>query len=298
MKKSRGVLILVLTVIVTALLIFTSAVGWGPTGTGAAKNINTGLDLAGGVSITYQASEKNPSAEDMSDTIYKLQERVQQYSTESQVYQEGDNRIVVEIPGVTDANTILEELGKPGSLYFIAHKDSEGNENYTLNTQTGEYELTKSIEEIQEDGGIVLTGTDVSDAKAMVGQDDLGNNTENVVSLTLTDSGKDKFAEATKTAYEDGQDSIGIYYDGQFVSVPSVRAEITDGQAQIDGMADAQEAENLASTISHLYQRAGSSYRSGADHPVYDRCLPGSGFCCRRGPGALCMPGPYRFKRF
>ena len=118
-----------------------------------------------------------------------------------------------------------------------------------LNTQTGEYELTKSIEEIQEDGGIVLTGTDVSDAKAMVGQDDLGNNTENVVSLTLTDSGKDKFAEATKTAYEDGQDSIGIYYDGQFVSVPSVRAEITDGQAQIDGMADAQEAENLASTI-------------------------------------------------
>ena len=83
----------------------------------------------------------------------------------------------------------------------------------------------------------------------MVGQDDLGNNTENVVSLTLTDSGKDKFAEATKTAYEDGQDSIGIYYDGQFVSVPSVRAEITDGQAQIDGMADAQEAENLASSI-------------------------------------------------
>lgn len=58
MKKSRGVLILALTVIVTALLIFTSAVGWGPTGTGAAKNIHTGLDLAGGVSITYEASEK------------------------------------------------------------------------------------------------------------------------------------------------------------------------------------------------------------------------------------------------
>ena len=157
MKKSRGVLILVLTVIVTALLIFTSAVGWGPTGTGAAKNINTGLDLAGGVSITYEASEENPSADDMSDTIYKLQQRVQQYSTESQVYQEGNNRIVVEIPGVTDANTILEELGRPGSLYFIAETDADGNENYTLNTQTGEYELTKTIEELQEDGSIVLT---------------------------------------------------------------------------------------------------------------------------------------------
>ena len=202
MKKSRGVLILALTVIVTALLIFTSAVGWGPTGTGAAKNIHTGLDLAGGVSITYEASEKNPSAEDMSDTIYKLQERVEQYSTESQVYQEGNNRIVVEIPGVTDANKILEELGKPGSLYFIAQKDADGNENYTLNTQTGEYELTKSVEELQEDGSIVLTGTDVSDAKAMVGQDKLGNNNQNVVSLTLNKSGTEKFAEATKRLWQ------------------------------------------------------------------------------------------------
>ena len=248
MKKSRGVLVLVLTVIVTALLIFTSAVGWGPTGIGAAKNINTGLDLAGGVSITYEASEENPSADDMSDTIYKLQQRVEQYSTESQVYQEGNNRIVVEIPGVTDANAILEELGKPGSLYFIAETDADGNDNYTLNTQTGEYELTKTIEELQEDGSIVLTGTDVSDARAMVGQDELGNNTENVVSLSLTEEGTTKFADATAKAYENSE-SIGIYYDGHFVSVPNVNNEITDGQAQITGMADAEEAEELASTI-------------------------------------------------
>ena len=38
-------------------------------------DIKLGLDLAGGVSITYQAKEENPSAEDMSDTIYKLQQR-------------------------------------------------------------------------------------------------------------------------------------------------------------------------------------------------------------------------------
>ena len=248
MKKSRGVLVLVLTVIVTALLIFTSAVGWGPTGTGAAKNINTGLDLAGGVSITYEASEENPSADDMSDTIYKLQQRVEQYSTESQVYQEGNNRIVVEIPGVTDANAILEELGKPGSLYFIAQTDADGNQNYTQNSQTGEFELNKTIEELQEDGSIVLTGTDVSDARAVVGQDDLGNNTQNVVNLSLTEEGTKKFADATAKAYENNE-SIGIYYDGHFVSVPNVNNEITDGQAQITGMADAQEAEELASTI-------------------------------------------------
>ena len=248
MKKSRGVLVLVLTVIVTALLIFTTAVGFGPTGTGAAKNIKTGLDLSGGVSITYQASKESPTEDEMSDTIYKLQKRVEQYSTEAQVYKEGDNRIIVEIPGVTDANKILEELGKPGSLYFIAHKDSEGNENYSYDTATGEYKLNKTIEEIEADGGIVLTGTDVKDAKAAVSQDDLSNKV-NVVSLSFTKEGTKKFAEATKSAYEAGKDSIGIYYDGSFVSVPNVQSEIKDGNAQIDGMASAEEAENLASTI-------------------------------------------------
>ncbi len=248
MKKNRGILVLVMTVLVTAFLIFTTAVGLGPTGTGAAKNIKTGLDLSGGVSITYETSKENPEPDEMQDTIYKLQKRVEQYSTEAQVYQEGENRIIVEIPGVNDANKILEELGKPGSLYFIAHKDSKGNENYTLNTQTGEYELTKTIEEIEADGGIVLNGTDVKDAKAAVAEDDLKNKT-NVVSLSFTKEGTKKFAEATKAAYEAGNDTIGIYYDGSFVSVPSVRAEIENGSAQIDGMKDAQEAENLASTI-------------------------------------------------
>ena len=135
MKKSRGVLVLVLTVIVTALLIFTTAVGFGPTGTGAAKNIKTGLDLSGGVSITYQASKESPTEDEMSDTIYKLQKRVEQYSTEAQVYKEGDNRIIVEIPGVTDANKILEELGKPGSLYFIAHKDLRATKTIVMTLQ-------------------------------------------------------------------------------------------------------------------------------------------------------------------
>ena len=82
MKKSRGILVLILTAIVTVFFCYTAAVGIGPTGTGSMKNIKTGLDLAGGVSITYQAKDSNPSSEDMSDTVYKLQKRVEQYSTE------------------------------------------------------------------------------------------------------------------------------------------------------------------------------------------------------------------------
>lgn len=247
MKKSRGILVLILTVFMTAFLAFTSAVGLGPTGTGAAKNIKRGLDLSGGVSITYEASKKNPTDDEMSDTIYKLQKRVENYSSEAQIYKEGDNRINVEIPDVTDANAILEELGTPGSLYFIAHKGSDGTENYST-TDGVTYTLNKTIEELEEDGSIVLTGTDVKTASAQVVQDDLKNNT-NVVDLTLTKDGTDKFAEATKAAYEDSHDSIGIYYDGEFVSVPSVNAEIKDGKAQISGMKNAEEAESLASTI-------------------------------------------------
>lgn len=247
MKKSRGILVLILTVFMTAFLVFTSAVGLGTTGTGAAKNIKRGLDLSGGVSITYEASKKNPTDDEMSDTIYKLQKRVENYSSEAQVYKEGDNRINVEIPNVTDANAILEELGTPGSLYFIAHKGSDGTENYST-TDGVTYTLNKTIEELEKDGSIVLTGTDVKTASAQVVQDDLKNNT-NVVDLTLTKDGTDKFAEATKAAYEDSHDSIGIYYDGEFVSVPSVNAEIKDGKAQISGMKNAEEAESLASTI-------------------------------------------------
>ena len=162
MKKSRGILVLILTAIVTVFFCYTAAVGIGPTGTGAMKNIKTGLDLAGGVSITYQAKDSNPSSEDMSDTVYKLQKRVEQYSTEAQVYQEGSDRINVEIPGVTDANAILEELGQPGSLCFITAEDDDGNANFT-STGSG-YVLARSLDEIRAAGSVVLEGTDVADA--------------------------------------------------------------------------------------------------------------------------------------
>ena len=119
MKKSKGIVSLVLIAALLGLLGFTCWQGFGSSHTGSARNINLGLDLAGGVSITYQAVEENPSSEEMSDTIYKLQQRVQNYSTEAEVYQEGSNRINIDIPGVSDANAILEELGKPGSLIFV-----------------------------------------------------------------------------------------------------------------------------------------------------------------------------------
>ena len=251
-KKSKAWFCLILTVVMIALMAFTAGHGWGKGTKGSAKNIKLGLDLAGGVSITYQTKDKNPSKTDMADTIYKLQKRVEQYSTEASVYQESSNRITIEIPGVTDANKVLEELGSPGELYFISQKGSDGNDNYSFNSETGKYELAegKTIESLQEDGSIVLTGKEVSSAKAETTQDDMKNK-QNIVSLKFNKEGTEAFATATTAASANGE-TIGIYYDGEFVSVPTVNEPITGGNAQISGGdmdKDMQIAKNLASYI-------------------------------------------------
>ena len=216
MKKNKGILSLILTVVLVVLLGFTVLVGFGKTGTGAMKNIKLGLDLAGGVSITYQVKDDNPTEKEMSDTIYKLQKRVEQYSTEASVYQEGDDRINIEIPGVTDANAILDELGKPGSLEFRT-----------------------------EDGETVITGSDVKTATAKAGEDDMGNK-EYSVELSLNKEGTKKFADATEANV--GK-TISIIYDGEAISSPRVQTAITGGQAYITGNFSYDEAESLASTI-------------------------------------------------
>lgn len=243
MKKNKAVFGLFLVLILTAFLCYTAAVGIGPTGTGSAKNIQTGLDLAGGVSITYQTKEKNPSAEDMADTVYKMQRRVEQYSTEAQAYKEGNNRITVEIPGATDADKILSNLGKPGSLCFITQSDTDDNENFSIGEER--YVLARSLDEIRRSGSIVLEGSDVADAKGTAYQNSQ-NGTQYAVSLTLTDEGASKFAEATK---ENVGKQIAIVYDSQIISAPTVNEAITGGQAQITGMSGIEEAQNLASYI-------------------------------------------------
>ncbi|MDO5417201.1 MAG: protein translocase subunit SecD [Lachnospiraceae bacterium] len=209
MKSSKGKGLLGLIAIIAAVVVF----GW--FGYSSMSDIKLGLDLAGGVSITYQAVEENPTAEQMSDTIYKLQQRVQNYSTEAEVYQEGDNRINIDIPGVSDANAILEELGKPGSLIFT---DEEMN--------------------------VLMTGDMVASAKAGMYEDTTGN--KFVVGLTLTDEGSKAFADAT--AANIGK-RIAIIYDNQVVSAPVVQGAITGGTCEITGMESFEEAENLAATI-------------------------------------------------
>ncbi|MCD7883229.1 MAG: protein translocase subunit SecD [Lachnospiraceae bacterium] len=216
MNKKNARITLVVMAVLLIFFAYVTAVGIGPTGTGSAKNIILGLDLSGGVSVTYQVVDENPTAEEMSDTVYKLQQRADTYSTEANVYQEGSDRINIEIPGVSDVNAVLEELGQPGSL---------------------EFQL--------EDGTVVLTGSDIDTASAGTQQDDLGN-MEYIVKLELTSAGAEAFATATE---ENVGNYIYIIYNDEVISAPVVNEAITGGTAYISGMSSASEAQTLASSI-------------------------------------------------
>ncbi len=255
MKKSKAIVILLCIILALAGITYVDLRGIDAKGTGSASDIKLGLDLAGGVSITYQAvGDEEPDPVEMSDTIAKLQDRVEEKNKEAIVYQEGTNRINIEIPGVSDANAILKELGKPGELYFIAETDAQGNANYTKEyTQdeqgniTVSWPLNKTIEELKADGSVVLAGTDVDSATAVTGHDNM-QNTILAVDLVMTPEGREKFAYATENAYLKGE-TLGIYFDGKIISAPSVSGALTDGKAQISPMESRERAEELAAYI-------------------------------------------------
>lgn len=216
MKKNKSVAILAVVLAVVVALCYYATIILSSTGKGAGQNITLGLDLAGGVSITYQVVDEDATSEQMSDTIYKLQKRIESYSTEATVYQSGDDRICVEIPGVTDANDILEDLGTPGSLQFC-----------------------------DPDGNVFMTGDDVVDAQAGTHKGNTGNN-EFCVDLVLSDEAAETFSEMTGANI--GK-NLPIVYDGEVISNPVVQSKIDGGTAQITGMADFDEASQLASQI-------------------------------------------------
>ena len=374
MKVWKKIVALVVLVAMLGLMGYTVIAGFpGTDGKGRAENINLGLDLAGGVSITYQ-TVGDVTSQELADVVYKMQQRVDAYDG-AQVYSEGFNRVTVEIPGADDATKILEELGKPGSLYFILEysekassatdKDDSKNESKEEETTKGEketeketqketekettkseeettkaeeetnkaednktskaveettaaketeketeketqketgkdseketeketekgtaadtdkndkdkndkdtssskktqnykwgeykdangktvygYHLVRSLEDLIKDGSVVITGDDIKDAQAEFIVNDKQATTP-VVSFVLTESGTKKFAEATKLAASKGW-TLGIYYDGEFISVPTVEEPITGGSGVINGFATIDEAKNLASNI-------------------------------------------------
>ena len=216
-EKRKAIISLIICAVVIGLLIFTVTVGLGKWNRGKINNIILGLDLEGGVSITYEA-DPGTSNQKMEDVREKLETRAESFSTESSVYREGDLRIVVDIPGVNDAEAVLKSLGASGSIEF---KDSSNK--------------------------VVLDGKDISDAEAIIVSDNNKANSNNYqIKLTLNANGKSKFA--TTTANNIGK-SISIYYDGELICDPVVESTIDSGVAYITNMSSFDEVKEIATFI-------------------------------------------------
>ena len=229
MKKSKSILWFVVSMVVIAASIVVSIFGIDSHGSGSAGNITLGLDLQGGVSITYEVQDEDFTSEDLADTIYKLQLRVAEYSSDATVYQEGTDRIVVEIPGVYDTETVIENLGSPGSLQFVTYDETDDDGDIDYDSPT-----------------VWLEGDDVESATAGTQTNSTTGATEYVVNLVFTDEAAEIFAEITETYLDE---TIYILYDDEIISAPTVESTITDGNCIIEGMEDYEEAATLASTI-------------------------------------------------
>lgn len=221
-KKQKSIVLFLVSIIVMILLALVLVFGVKIRGMekGSARNIILGLDLKGGVSITYEAVG-DYTAEDMKDTLNKLKLRAEEFSSESDVYMEGDNRITVDIPGQSDADAVLEKLGKPGSLSFVTDYGQDSEKTW-------------------------IEGSQVVDAQPQVTTDQSTGQKQYVVSFELNSEAAQTFAEVTS-------DNIGkiiyIIYDGEIVRSPRVTNAITGGSGEITSMSSYEEAEQLASMI-------------------------------------------------
>lgn len=246
-SKVKGVLQVLLVLVLIAAFAFVAARGIGGAHRGSAKNIRLGLDLEGGVSVTYQAYKtdstgkrtgEQPTDKDMVDTIYKMQKRVETLeSTEAAVYQEGSDRVTIDIPGASDSEEVLKELGKAGALYFILYSDLKTEKGGTPN---------EGDKVVYDKSKVLLTGDMIGEATSGSRQQEGTGKTEYGVSIKFAGKGIKKFAKITG---EHVGEQLAIVYDEKLVSAPNLKEEISGGECWISGSFTSESAEQLASTV-------------------------------------------------
>ena len=249
--KSKGLLMLIGLALIIAGIGLWGYFGYVNEKIPGVNDVRLGLDLAGGVSVTYQTVKEDPTSEELSDLQTKLEKRASSLSTEAKVYLEGNRRINVDIPGEDDADKVFSTLGNAGNIYFIYTTDSEGNAN--IKEENGSYVLARSMEEIINSGSVVIDGADIAGADATTSTQNQGGGISYEVILTLNDAGSTKFETATEKCasytYGSLQNIIAIIYDDIVYSAPAVKAKISGGTATITGSRTMEEARSLATII-------------------------------------------------
>ena len=187
--------------------------------------VTQGLDLKGGTVIVFKADAEEPSEDDMDNVLNMLRKRLDfQGYTEASVTLQGSNKVRVELPDVQDSDKAVETLGATAQLEF---KDANGN--------------------------LIMSGSEVKDAKSEYGQTEQGiSQNQYYISMTFTEEGRQQFSEATRTAAaaaSTGMNYISIEMDGNVLTAPRVSEQIDSETCIITGQFTAEEAKALAANI-------------------------------------------------
>lgn len=190
--------------------------------------ISLGLDLRGGVSTEYIATDTSVENYDilLDSTVSALRTRLTNAGfTEANVAVQGNDRILVEIPDVDDPEEVMEIIGTPAHLEF---RDPNGN--------------------------VVIEGKDIREAYVAINQNPTNTGSDGMysVSFKLNSEGTKAFAEATA---EFVNQPISIYLDGELISNPTVNEPITTGTGMITSpYSDPEESRAFAENLAVLIQ--------------------------------------------
>lgn len=289
MKKLKSVFVLLLVIVVILFSALLCYRGLGDNVRLGVANINLGLDLAGGVSITYQAAEgEDPSSTEMDGALSVIQRRLDARGyTEASAYIDGTDRIRVEIPGVKDANQAVEEIGQTAMLRFVgidwnavisnnldddfydayvelmqAELEEAGTPDlYTedqLRSEAVTFFQNYSSQAIELFPELLEKAIEAGYAEEIVTGTNVSNATYQKGQVTQGGGNEPyvrlEFDETGTKLFAEGTEKylnkyIAILLDTTVCSMPRVNVTITDGNALITGMRTDDDAKRLASDI-------------------------------------------------
>jgi preprotein translocase subunit SecD len=236
------------------------------------KPFKLGLDLAGGSHLIYEADTTGVDPLEIPDLMNTLRDVIERRInvfgvSEPAIYVESSSivsgeqhqRLVVELPGVTDVSKAVEEIGRTPLLEFklvnlealaaqksiseVSGIGKDGEETKALVKLS-----SSSLEKIGEpyiDTGLTGRYLESSRMEFTGGQSGSVPN-EPVVSLNFTKEGSDLFAKITR---ENVGQQLAIFLDGEMISSPRINEAITGGTAIISGGFNPQEARDLAQNL-------------------------------------------------
>ena len=229
-----------------------------------------GLDLAGGSHLVYTANlkdvRKGEEADAMSSlrdvierriNVFGVSEPLVQVEQSSIVSSERVDRLVVELPGVTDVNKAVENIGKTPSLEFkIVDKKAAAAAQAIKDAQVNGSSTGAQIGNISVDGqkpGDIykttgLTGRYIKHAQLVFsnGQTSTQGINAPIVQVEFNDDGATLFKKITT---DNVGENLAIFLDGVVISAPVIREPIAGGIATISGGFTAEEARELVRNL-------------------------------------------------